>query len=151
MVKNPPASAGGVGSFPGRGRCHMLQSSLADEPQLLKPARLKTCALQQKTPLQWEAHTPQLECGPRSNNVWLSPFTVQPETTTTLLIGYTPIQNKKFKVWKKILCSNKLKRLLREPWSTLVNSKWHNPQKSIYFYKLTQQNKNWIFLQQAIK
>ena len=24
-----------------------------------------------------------------------------PETTTTLLIGYTPIQNKKFKVWKK--------------------------------------------------
>ena len=25
-----------------------------------------------------------------------------PETTTTLLIGYTPIQNKKFKVWEKI-------------------------------------------------
>ena len=24
--------------------------------------------------------------------VWLNPFTVQPETTTTLLIGYTPIQ-----------------------------------------------------------
>ena len=24
-----------------------------------------------------------------------------PETTTTLLIGYTPIQNKKLKVWKK--------------------------------------------------
>ena len=24
-----------------------------------------------------------------------------PETTTTLLIGYTPIQNKKFKVWGK--------------------------------------------------
>ena len=23
------------------------------------------------------------------------------ETTTTLLIGYTPIQNKKFKVWEK--------------------------------------------------
>ena len=24
-----------------------------------------------------------------------------PETTTILLIGYIPIQNKKFKVWKK--------------------------------------------------
>ena len=24
-----------------------------------------------------------------------------PETTTTLLISYTPIQNKKFKVWGK--------------------------------------------------
>ena len=24
-----------------------------------------------------------------------------PETTTTLLTGYTPIQNKKFKVWIK--------------------------------------------------
>ena len=29
--------------------------------------------------------------------VWLSPFHCSPETTTTLL-GYTPIQNKKFKV-----------------------------------------------------
>ena len=27
--------------------------------------------------------------------VWLSPFAV-PKTITTLLIGYTPIQNKKF-------------------------------------------------------
>ena len=26
-----------------------------------------------------------------------------PDTTTTLLIGYTPIQNKRFKIWKKIL------------------------------------------------
>ena len=24
-----------------------------------------------------------------------------PETTTTLLIGYTPIQNKKFEVWEE--------------------------------------------------
>ena len=24
-----------------------------------------------------------------------------PETTTTLLIGYTPVQNEKFKVWEK--------------------------------------------------
>ena len=28
-------------------------------------------------------------------HVWLSPFAV-PKTITTLLIGYTPIQNKKF-------------------------------------------------------
>ena len=28
-------------------------------------------------------------------------FLCSPETITTLLIGYTPIQNKKFKVWKK--------------------------------------------------
>ena len=28
-------------------------------------------------------------------------FLCSPETTTTLLIGYTPTQNKKFKVWKK--------------------------------------------------
>ena len=33
--------------------------------------------------------------------VWLSPFTVHLKTTTTLLIGYTPIQNKRFKVWGK--------------------------------------------------
>ena len=26
----------------------------------------KACALQQKKPLQWEAHTPQLESGPGS-------------------------------------------------------------------------------------
>ena len=26
-----------------------------------------------------------------------------PETITTLLTGYTPIQNKKFKVWEKIV------------------------------------------------
>ena len=28
-------------------------------------------------------------------------FPCSPETTTILLIGYTPMQNKKFKVWKK--------------------------------------------------
>jgi len=29
------------------------------------------------------------------------PLWVSPEMTTTLLIGYTPIQSKKFKVWKE--------------------------------------------------
>ena len=33
--------------------------------------------------------------------VWLSPFAVHLKLTT-LLTGYTPIQNKKFEVWKKI-------------------------------------------------
>ena len=40
--------------------------------------------------------------GPGKNGyiyiLWLGAFTVH-ETITTLLTGYTPIQNKKFKVW----------------------------------------------------
>ena len=32
--------------------------------QLLKPAHPRACALQQEKPLQWEAHTPQLESNP---------------------------------------------------------------------------------------
>ena len=32
VVKNPPASAGGLGSIPGLGRSHMLQSGQACEP-----------------------------------------------------------------------------------------------------------------------
>ena len=35
--------------------------------------------------------------------VWLSSFTISPETITTLLIGYTPIQNKKIKVKNKTI------------------------------------------------
>ena len=35
--------------------------------------------------------------------VWLSSFTISPETITTLLIGYTPIQNKKIKVKNKTM------------------------------------------------
>ena len=34
MVKNPPASAGDVGSIPGPGRFHMLWSGWAHAPQL---------------------------------------------------------------------------------------------------------------------
>jgi len=35
--------------------------------------------------------------------VWLSSFSISPETMTTLLIGYTPIQNKKIKVKNKTM------------------------------------------------
>ena len=35
MVKNPPANAGNMGSIPGPGGSHMLQSSWARAPQLL--------------------------------------------------------------------------------------------------------------------
>ena len=38
VVKNLPASAGDMGLIPGMGRFHMLQSSSAYKPQLLKPA-----------------------------------------------------------------------------------------------------------------
>ena len=34
-------------------------------------------------------------------NVWLSPFSCSSETITTLLIGYTPIQNKTLKFGKE--------------------------------------------------
>ena len=35
--------------------------------------------------------------------VWLSPFTVPPKIITTLLIGYNPMQNKKFFIKKKFM------------------------------------------------
>ena len=73
MVKNPPASAGDVGSIPGLGRLHMpiellKLSSRAWELQLLTPHAATTepaCpgarAPQQERPQQWEAFVPQLE------------------------------------------------------------------------------------------
>ena len=42
-----------------------------------------------------------------------------PETTKTLLIGYTPIQNKKFKVWEKIKVVTK-KKILMTHYNTAV-------------------------------
>ena len=35
--------------------------------------------------------------------VWLSPFIAHLKTTTTLLISYTPIENKMFKIFFKVL------------------------------------------------
>ena len=37
MVKNPLADAGDMGSIPGPGKAHMLQSKQACEPQLWSP------------------------------------------------------------------------------------------------------------------
>ena len=67
MVKNPPANAGDMGSSPGLGRSHMLQSnealvlqllslcSRAREPQLLSPCVTTTEAGAPR------AHAPQQE------------------------------------------------------------------------------------------
>ena len=44
--KNPPASEEYMGWIPGPGRFHMLQSSSARVPQLLKPARSRVHAPQ---------------------------------------------------------------------------------------------------------
>ena len=44
--KNLPASAGHMGSIPGLGRFHTLQSMYAHVPQLLKPAHPKALELQ---------------------------------------------------------------------------------------------------------
>ena len=67
-----------MGSLPDPGRSPMLWSneahvsqllslsSRAQEPQLLKPAHPRACALQQEKPLQQEAHVPQQESSPCS-------------------------------------------------------------------------------------
>ena len=44
-----------------------------------------------------------------------------PETTTTLLIGYTPIQNKKFKVFKKQQQQQKVVVTKGEMWRGGIN------------------------------
>ena len=88
VVKNPPANAGDMGSSPGPGRSHMLQSnqvpapqllslrSRAHEPQLLSPCTTTTeshmpraCAPQREatamrspcTATKSSLHSPQLE------------------------------------------------------------------------------------------
>ena len=42
--KNPPASAEDMGSVPGPGRLHVLQSNEAHAPQLLSPCVATTAA-----------------------------------------------------------------------------------------------------------
>ena len=75
MVKNPPASAGDVGSISGLGRSHMPQSNKAREPQLLSPCATPTEARsprarapQQEKPPQWEALTLQRRVAPARRN-----------------------------------------------------------------------------------
>ena len=49
-------------------------------------------------------------------------FGCSPETTTTLLISYTLIQNKKFKVWKKE--KRKIKKKIHLcPWGSMASVK----------------------------
>ena len=76
VVKNPPASAGDMGSSPGLGRSHMLRNNWARAPQLLslhsracEPQLLslraaatearkpRARAPQQEKPPQWEVHS----------------------------------------------------------------------------------------------
>ena len=63
-----PASARDTVSVPGLGRSHMPHGNVARAPQLLKPACLTACALQQEKSPQWEALTPQLESSPSPSN-----------------------------------------------------------------------------------
>ena len=80
MVKNPRANAGDMGSIPDPKRSHMPRGNQARTPQVLNlflESWSPNCwaqvlqlvcsragALQQEKPLQWEAHTPQLESSP---------------------------------------------------------------------------------------
>ena len=50
MVKNPPASAGDMGSIPGPGRCHMPQSNYASVPQLLTRAHPEPVLCTKRSP-----------------------------------------------------------------------------------------------------
>ena len=86
VVNNPPTKAGDMGSSPGPGSSHMLQSketrtpqllslrSRAHEPQLLSPCATTTeaCAprarAQQEKPPQWEARAPQRRVAPALRN-----------------------------------------------------------------------------------
>ena len=55
MVKNLPANAGDMGSIPGLGRSHMLQSNEAMHH------KYRAHAWQQEKPPSGEAHTPNKE------------------------------------------------------------------------------------------
>ena len=84
VVKSSPAKAGDMGSVPGRGRSHMPSGNSACAPQLLslcsralEPQLLlehtchNYCSLHTlEKPLQWAAHTPQLESSPLSSQLW---------------------------------------------------------------------------------
>ena len=64
VVKNPPASAGDMGSSPDLGRSHMLQSNSARAPQLR--LRSRACEPQLRSPraTTTEAHAPRA-CAPQ--------------------------------------------------------------------------------------
>ena len=87
MEKNLLANAEGTGSIPDLGRCHMPWDKWAHVPSLQEPGRPGARAPRQKKPLQWEAHTPQLESSPRSPQLQKAMHSnedpVQPEVKIT--------------------------------------------------------------------
>ena len=60
MDKNQVANMGDMGSIPGSGRFHMLQSNEAWAPQLLKPACPRACESQLRKPLSGRDSKSQL-------------------------------------------------------------------------------------------
>ena len=63
VAKNLPANTGDTGSIPCPGRCHLLQSNYAHEPQLLKPEHLEPVLCNRRS-LHGEARVLQLERSP---------------------------------------------------------------------------------------
>ena len=66
MVENLPANAGGMGSSPGLGGSHMLQSNWAREPQLLSLRVWRLCSTTRdativKRPVHRDEEWPPLE------------------------------------------------------------------------------------------
>ena len=74
VVENPPVNAGDKRLIPALERAHMLQSSRAHVPELLKPEHPGAHDPQHETPLQWKA------CSPQSEN---SPFALKLERKPT--------------------------------------------------------------------
>ena len=72
--------------------------------------------------------------------IWMTEFLhCSPETVTTLLIGYTPIQNKKSKVWKKAWAGNDNWALLwalseKDTHPRVVCGPWIHNQTSSYYH-----------------
>ena len=72
VVENLPANAGDMGSSPGLGRSHMLQSSQAREPQLLSLRIWSLCSATgeaaivrgPRTAMKSGPHLPQIEKSP---------------------------------------------------------------------------------------
>ena len=64
VVENLPANAGDTGSSPGLGRCHMLRSNWAREPQLLSLRIWSLCSATREATIGRGLHT-AMRSGPR--------------------------------------------------------------------------------------
>ena len=65
VVESLPANAGDTGSSPGLGRCHMLQSNWAREPQLLSLRVWSLCSAMREAAIVRGPCT-AMKSGPRS-------------------------------------------------------------------------------------